>query len=52
MDELLGEMKDYVGGGARGNDETLTVGGQKSYQAFLGYYSGQLKIINVSDKVA
>ena len=52
MDELLGEMKDRVGGGARGSDETLTVSGQKAYQAFLGYYSGQLKRINVRDKVA
>ena len=42
MDELLGEMKDFVGGGACGNDENLTVSGQKAYQAFLGYYSGQL----------
>ena len=42
MDKLLGEMKDRVGGGARGNDENLTVSSQKAYQAFLGYYSGQL----------
>jgi hypothetical protein len=41
MDELLREMKDRAGGGARGNDENLTVSAQKSYQAFLGYYSGQ-----------
>ena len=40
MDKLLGEMKDRIGGGARGNDENLTVSGQKAYQDFLGYYSG------------
>ena len=40
MDELLGEMKDRVGGGARGNDENLTISIQKAYQDFLGDYSG------------
>lgn len=45
-DDTIQEMKDRIGGG----DKTLSVSGQGAYQAFLGYYLGQMKRMKMKDK--
>mmetsp|Transcript_35568 Transcript_35568/g.77894 ORF Transcript_35568/g.77894 Transcript_35568/m.77894 type:complete len:740 (+) Transcript_35568:260-2479(+) len=46
--DIIQEMKERIGGG----DKTLSVSGQGAYQAFLGYYLGQMKRLKIKDKKA
>mmetsp|Transcript_3886 Transcript_3886/g.7622 ORF Transcript_3886/g.7622 Transcript_3886/m.7622 type:complete len:182 (+) Transcript_3886:858-1403(+) len=46
--DIIQDMKERIGGG----DKTLSLSGQGAYQAFLGYYLGQMKRLKIKDKKA